>query len=88
MDADNFEYVKWVSERAQQRANEYGIKGIDIRLTLGVLKNIIPAVASTNAIIAGKFLLFFKLSALILGSCALETLKFASKYNYFTFNFF
>lgn len=58
MDADNFVHVEWVCKRAQQRADEYGIQGIDIRLTLGVLKNIIPAVASTNAIIAGKFNIF------------------------------
>uniref|UniRef100_A0A915EDV4 DNA replication licensing factor MCM2 n=1 Tax=Ditylenchus dipsaci TaxID=166011 RepID=A0A915EDV4_9BILA len=49
LDSDNPAHVEW---------------GVDPRLTLGVLKRIIPAVASTNAIIAG--------------SCALEALKLAS----------
>ncbi|KAI1732246.1 thiF family domain-containing protein [Ditylenchus destructor] len=57
-------HVDWICEKAQERASEYGIQDVNHRLTLGVLKRIIPAVASTNAIIAG--------------SCALETLKLAS----------
>lgn len=54
MDADNMEHVEWVFKAALKRANKYNIKGVDLRLTKGVLKRIIPAVASTNAVIAGN----------------------------------
>ncbi|VDN83916.1 unnamed protein product [Brugia pahangi] len=64
MDTDNMEHVQWVFKAALKRANKYNIKGVDLRLTKGVLKRIIPAVASTNAVIAA--------------SCALEALKLAS----------
>ncbi|KAI1714592.1 thiF family domain-containing protein [Ditylenchus destructor] len=52
IDGDNLKHVDWICEKAQERANEYGIQDVNHRLTLGVLKRIIPAVASTNAIIA------------------------------------
>lgn len=54
LDTDNPEHVEWVLKAAQERAKKYNIVGVDLRLTKGVLKRIIPAVASTNAIIAGK----------------------------------
>uniref|UniRef100_A0A0R3RQX8 NEDD8-activating enzyme E1 catalytic subunit n=1 Tax=Elaeophora elaphi TaxID=1147741 RepID=A0A0R3RQX8_9BILA len=77
MDADNMEHVEWIFKAASKRANKYNIKGVDLRLTKGVLKRIIPAVASTNAVIAA--------------SCALEALKLASNVscpmqNYLNFN--
>uniref|UniRef100_A0A7S0ZEE8 NEDD8-activating enzyme E1 catalytic subunit n=1 Tax=Timspurckia oligopyrenoides TaxID=708627 RepID=A0A7S0ZEE8_9RHOD len=51
-DGDNSEHVEWVYTRALQRAENFGIHGVTYRLTQGVVKNIVPAVASTNAIVA------------------------------------
>ena len=60
-DADNASHMQWIYEKALTRAQEFGIEGVTLQLTQAVVKNIIPAIASTNAIIAGL--------------CTLETLK-------------
>lgn len=54
LDGDDPQHVSWVYEKAQERANSFNITGLSYRLVQGVLKNIIPAVASTNAVIAAS----------------------------------
>lgn len=64
LDGDDPHHVTWVYEKAQERGNLYNITGLSYRLVQGVLKNIIPAVASTNAVIAA--------------ACATEIFKMAT----------
>eukprot|EP00069_Balaena_mysticetus_P009573 bmy_01242T0 len=53
LDGDDPDHIQWIFQKSLERASQYNIRGITYRLTQGVVKRIIPAVASTNAAIAG-----------------------------------
>jgi ubiquitin-activating enzyme E1 C len=54
VDNDSIEDVEWIYKTALERANKFKIEGVTYNLTLGVIKNVIPAISSTNALIAAS----------------------------------
>jgi len=52
LDKDNEEHMMWIWKRACERAREYSITEPSYFMTLQVVKNIIPAISSTNALIS------------------------------------
>jgi len=63
IDGDDPAHIQWIYEKSLERASTYNIAGVTHRLTQGVVKRIIAAVASTNAVIASVCALeVFKLS--------------------------
>jgi ubiquitin-activating enzyme E1 C len=74
MDTDDPEHIGWLYSVAAARAKEFNIEGVSWSLTQGVVKNIIPAIASTNAIIAA--------------SCCTEAFKIATSSAAFLNNYF
>ena len=53
-DIDSIEDVEWIYKTALERANKFKIEGVTYSLTLGVIKNIIPAISATNCLIAAS----------------------------------
>lgn len=56
LDGDNPEHIRWVTQKARERQVQFGIAGPPINefFTLGVVKNVVPAVGFTNALVAGQ----------------------------------
>ncbi|KAK2757075.1 hypothetical protein FQN54_005044 [Arachnomyces sp. PD_36] len=72
-DNDNMDHISWVYSAAVERSKQFSIPGVTLSMTQGVVKNIIPAIASTNAVIAA--------------ACTSEALKLATSCNPFLENY-
>lgn len=92
MDTDDPEHIGWLYKVAAARAKEFKIEGVTWSLTQGVVKNIIPAIASTNAIIAGLYLYHLAMQAYsgdhLIASCCNEAFKIATSSAAFLNNYF
>ena len=95
MDTDDPEHITWLYRTALNRAQEFKIEGVTWSLTQGVVKNIIPAIASTNAIIAGTYagLLAYHGTSVYLiqspsASCCNEAFKIATSSAAYLNNYF
>jgi len=73
LDKDDVNHMTWIFLRATERANKFGIKGVTFHLTQQVVKRIIPAIASTNALIAA--------------ACVNEALKYRTRSAYLLNNY-
>ena len=52
LDGDDLDHIQWIFQKSLDRAPQYSVRGVTYRITQGVVKRTIPAVASTNAVIA------------------------------------
>ncbi|KAH9993753.1 NEDD8 activating enzyme [Russula vinacea] len=83
LDTDDPEHIQWLY-------SEFKIEGVTWSLTQGVVKNIIPAIASTNAIIAGMPHHSCQLvcSHIYVASCCNEAFKIATSSAAYLNNYF
>lgn len=93
LDGDNPDHINWCLKAATERGKQFNISGFTYSLTQGVVKNIIPAIASTNAIIAGKTLHFTAFLVIqlahtrFIAACANEAYKIATNCASFVNNY-